>query len=1333
MVTSGKIEPSDSTDITVCTSPKPFSNLKADYAIPVGSNILELLDQVDLRLLSHLDFFVFVDDKLIPKEDYKTTFPLMGQTVSVNVMPAGGEGGGKNVMRAIAMIVVLIVSVYFPPAAGLAGWQAGVASAGIMLAGSLAVNALIPPATPRSGNMLDGGDSPFLSSYISGIKNRANPYGPVPRVFGTHRVYPPLAAVPYYESTGYDLWYRMLFAFTTGSGNGYDWRIGTTGLNAYRDFSVTIGDKDNVSNIYPNDVESQSLNLEIAADLTYYTQTTLGEVEDLLVYLTFPSGLFGIKNSDATSVGWTVYIVAQYSVHGANAWVNFPDSRSNPGGVNTIHHIIKHRFDIGFQAPNLAKAQYDVRIAKVSVIKADYTIYDDVYFTSLQGFTYEPPVNLADTSLIALKVKASGQLSGTLDTFNFILKTILPVYDGAVWGTAQTRNPAWAFCQVLRGAENKRAIAADSELNLVAIKEWADWCDANGFYYDAVIDYKTTVFEILKQIAAAGRASFAIVDGKYSVVRDMAQTTVRQHFSPRNSWGFTSSIAFTDVPHGLKCRFKNAESDYQNDEIIVYDDGYTSATATLFEAMEFPGVTDASQIWKLARYHIAVGRLRPEIYSINVDVENLVCTRGDLVRLTHDVMLVGLGQARIKAIVGNDVTLDDSIIMEALNTYGGQIRKADGTMLSVNITLDVGEQTTIELSSVAGIAVGDLIFYGKSGLESLDCIITRIEPGPDLTAKIVLADYSPAIFTADTGTIPEYDPGITLPPEIARIPPSPHITSVSTNTWPTSISENSKRKLRGEVNFWVGTGAQIEPDYFEGQAKVVDSTAIVETFPQLRPIAVQSSTLSHNALGGDVSNGERTLSPTNAIHGHPANSVRLAYDNEVVLSVIEPVHANTTETVTNTTSLAIHGDWQYAPTVAADERVMYFDVEVGVKYDFRLRAVSKHGTVSGWNYYRGITVTHTPITPDDLSGMAAITENSISVNDDTYGNEGIQIDFSGANPRMHVGDGSNNYFKYDGTNVSLSSSLSDAMIIKNGASILIESGGSIKLNDGGDVLLYANSGYTNPSQIVFFEDDDSSVLSALVAGSDTQQYWTPGATATHDLYMGLGATRWNNIYSYVETLFMASAVTGFSTSRMGVQASGGLSAFLQIIQPTEVQTFTFLADMFYPLWTGLTAQTPDLGQGASGYYWDQAYANNWGAPADFYFMDNVIIDDEVVEINDLDVIDDIQGSGTYEPITGFQLIDDDTLPSWLLSKHIKDIELKDEDGNITQTLVKGETMYTDDGRPWLSLKAMISLCMGAIRRLNNFRKILDNRTQVLDQRTQDLQDRVQTLEGEKTK
>ena len=89
------------------------------------------------------------------------------------------------------------------------------------------------------------------------------------------------------------------------------------------------------------------------------------------------------------------------------------------------------------------------------------------------------------------------------------------------------------------------------------------------------------------------------------------------------------------------------------------------------KVLVFFGVTDPDLIWKHGRYHLAQLLLQREAYQLVADFENLVCTRGDRVRVNHDVTLWGAGAGRVKSVVpaaNSDpdmVTLDETFTMEA--------------------------------------------------------------------------------------------------------------------------------------------------------------------------------------------------------------------------------------------------------------------------------------------------------------------------------------------------------------------------------------------------------------------------------------------------------------------------------------------------------------------------------------------------------------------------------------------------------------------------------------------------------------------------------------------
>ena len=105
---------------------------------------------------------------------------------------------------------------------------------------------------------------------------------------------------------------------------------------------------------------------------------------------------------------------------------------------------------------------------------------------------------------------------------------------------------------------------------------------------------------------------------------------------------------------------------------------------------------------------------------------------------------------------------------------------------------------------------------------------------------------------------------------------------------------------------------------------------------------------------------------------------------------------------------------------------------------------------------------------------------------------------------------------------------------------------------------------------------------------------------------------------------------------------------------------------------------------STNYAWDTIFADDFSNIADFYNLD---------DRDDLATLHQIKGSGVKQAHNNLEIIDDDTLPNWLLARHKKD----SDDGMHRG----GDPIYDRDGRPYLSLKTMISLCMGAIRQLDN--------------------------------
>lgn len=146
--------------------------------------------------------------------------------------------------------------------------------------------------------------------------------------------------------------------------------------------------------------------------------------------------------------------------------------------------------------------------------------------------------------------------------------------------------------------------------------------------------------------------------------------------------------------------------------------------------------------------------------------------RGNRVRMAYDTIMVGLSWGRIKSISADSITLDERVIYDPAVEYGIRVRCQDGEQVTTQVTHSVaGETATLTLvEPIPNASIGDLVLFGELGKESIDCKVTRIEPGGDFSANLTLVDAATNIY--DFGTAPQYDPGITLPTPITELKPT---------------------------------------------------------------------------------------------------------------------------------------------------------------------------------------------------------------------------------------------------------------------------------------------------------------------------------------------------------------------------------------------------------------------------------------------------------------------------------------------------------------------------------------------------------------------------------
>ena len=798
---SNRLLPVSSERLNVWAVAHPFSTARVHFDLPEGLTVKEIIETIAPNTPLPKDARVFIGEEMVSPQYYHVVKPKANALINIRMVPQGGGGSGKNPLRTLLTIAVFAVASWAAAAysvslaaavTGVYGpvtpLQIGIASAaikvGVGAVGSLLINAIAPPASQKMNNLssstgVQTRDSPTM--FIQGARNSLTPFGVIPIVLGKHRVVPPQCANPYTETVGDAQYVRQLFCWGYGDIVLEDLKIGDTLLTEFEDVEtehILDGDSTSPIGLYPDSVNQEDLNILLSATSGWQTRTTSLEADELIVDLTWPQGLSQF-NDAGKRLNSTVTYEIRYKLTSSGTWTTESKTLtlSKTSAVRETHRY------------SVPRGQYDVSIRRITTDSSSSQVMDTFYWTALKTVTKGSPVRLDGLCLSALRMRATDQLNGSVDQLSGVVTSKVLDWNGSSWVKAPTVNPASIYRYILQSPANARP-KLDSEINLSMLQEWHEFCETHGLEYGGVIDYSTSVDAVLREVAAAGRASPTLLDGKESVVIDRAQSLPVQHITPRNSWGYEYEKGFPDIPHAFIVEFTNRDKDYIRDERIVYDDGYNESNATDFERLELPGITSTSLAWKHGREHIATLRLRPDTHSFHMDVENLVATRGDLIYFSHDVPLVGLGWGRIKQVIddglGNAiaVVIDEELTMVAGPSYSIRYRKKDGTSVVKVVNTEISDSVTylafntpFPLASAPD--VGDLFMFGETGKEKLELIIKEIVPGPDFTAQLICQNTAPEIFSASTGSIPDYDSGMTLPPEFIR-PSAPEIVSIQT-------------------------------------------------------------------------------------------------------------------------------------------------------------------------------------------------------------------------------------------------------------------------------------------------------------------------------------------------------------------------------------------------------------------------------------------------------------------------------------------------------------------------------------------------------------------------
>ncbi len=476
-----------------------------------------------------------------------------------------------------------------------------------------------------------------------------------------------------------------------------------------------------------------------------------------------------------------------------------PDAEPGPVEAGIGHRtftISGNRAQFGIVSiiiPFPAANQYDIRIVRRTPIPTKPTTINGCTWIKLNSRASKiadddrSVLNLKKQhTLMELVFEANENISGNVQQVSAMARGEVRTYTTAWQPPKITSNPAWIVLDILTGhsIQNHQDVPSDhlfdggwikdDQIDFPAFVSFAALCDESVSYTDAqgnnltrpryacdiLLATDSPIIETAQNMLSMARAQLIMnQQGKYSVLRDEAQSTPRQMFTPQNSWGFSGSRTFQEIPHAFFVEFSAPELGYQTGTTIVYRPGYDVDNTKIFETLQTYGVTNWHQASQYGMYMLAQGFLRNEIFTLSCDLENLVIQRGDMVHIQHDVPLLG-GTA---CIVKQDSATDRVYVDQELGSYdvpwGFSLRRMDGTIVTGDLVF-IGPDY-VDMSSVLDTEQGEVFVIGTkkaTGMVTDPYLVMGIIPKANLQAEITLVKYDETLYETDWGSFPTWDP-----------------------------------------------------------------------------------------------------------------------------------------------------------------------------------------------------------------------------------------------------------------------------------------------------------------------------------------------------------------------------------------------------------------------------------------------------------------------------------------------------------------------------------------------------------------------------------------------
>ncbi|WP_232281366.1 host specificity factor TipJ family phage tail protein [Stenotrophomonas sp. SKA14] len=596
-------------------------------------------------------WLVTIGGRPVDRHLWSHVYPKHGQIIEVR------GAVGKSAVRLVAMVALTYFAFQAPmlagwlAKAGLSGAGLAAARAGVYLAGSLLINKVLQPKQPSAA-------APAESTFaLSAPRNRPRPYEPLGLLFGSVRIAPDVASLPYTNYEGDQQFVSLLLTPGINVARVEELYNGDALLSSFEGVQVWYngfsGMPDQDIPIYSNVavVEGGRL-LDTSSDPKnrpgQWVQRTGSERTIRLVV--------GVEFQiwDVTSKGKEKdnreQLQVQYRAVGTGNWLNF----GNYSVSGRTQKTQKRSYTL-----DVPDGQYDVRVRVAGQNTDGSGAQANFTWTTLTSVRREPP-GYPGISRIGIRMRASGQLNGAPDEIRCVAHSSpIPVWKGDAigWVTESSNNPGAQILAYARGFTDPtgKRIAGmglpDRQIDVEALKAFTLHCAANDLTYDHWLTEVRSHQGVLDAIALAGFGQIAWPRGRLAVVwaADEQPLSGVVNMATIKKGQFQVDYTLASAADGIEYSYLDRTT-WEAKTLRVPAPGITTMLNPAQVSGE--GVTSEAHAALLARWHLAQSLYQYKAITYSTDIEHMSYGRMSVLALQHDLTQWGFGGQVLSASMG---------------------------------------------------------------------------------------------------------------------------------------------------------------------------------------------------------------------------------------------------------------------------------------------------------------------------------------------------------------------------------------------------------------------------------------------------------------------------------------------------------------------------------------------------------------------------------------------------------------------------------------------------------------------------------------------------------